>query len=245
MAVKVKTYIPLIVLSIVAIACLSFAEVERSDMRCTDMFIVIEKNKSHSDFITVDDVYDLLQTNRNQMIGNEIKNIDIHEIESLVEQNPMVLDCETYTTIKGELYIRIKQRTPIVRVLDGTDSYYIDEEGVKMPMSRHASARVVVASGNVSEKNIPTILSFVREIKKDELLSPMIEQIYVTNQSEYVLVSKVGPAKIDFGDADNFERKFRYIRTFYTADKVRENWQNYERISVKFNNQIVCTKKLK
>jgi len=71
----------------------------------------------------------------------------------------------------------------------------------------------------------------------------MIEQIYVTNQSEYVLVSKVGPAKIDFGDADNFERKFRYIRTFYTADKVRENWQNYERISVKFNNQIVCTKK--
>lgn len=257
MAKKFVTYLPLILLSIVAIASLSFAEVERSETRCTDVVITIEKNAAHSDFVTIEDVYEIISANRNMLIGKEIREFDISEIESMIESSPMILDCETYFTLRGELHIVIQQRTPIMRVVAQNSEFYVDENGFEMPLSNHASARVLVASGEIHDhyepnarildlkesKNLQDMFKLTQIIREDEMFLPMIEQIYVTSQGEFVLASKVGPARIEFGTMDDYDTKFRHLRAFFTAEKVRENWDLYKSLSLKYKNQIVCTKK--
>ena len=54
MAKKIVTYIPIVLLFIVAIASLSFSEVKHADLRCTDVLISIEKNPAHADFINIE-----------------------------------------------------------------------------------------------------------------------------------------------------------------------------------------------
>ena len=41
------------------------------------------------------------------------------------------------------------------------------------------------------------------------------------------------------------KEKFRKLRTYYQSAQNREGWNKYERISIEFNNQIICTKKEK
>ncbi len=247
----------MIVLSIVTIAGLSFAEVQRASLRCTDVIISIEKNSSHSNFVTEEDIYNAMNSNRNMLIGKELAEINVPEIESTLKANPTILDCETFFSLKGELRVNVVQRTPIVRVVSQNASFYIDENGVTMPLSKRASARVMVASGeifeqyqpnvNVADINESNVLQQIYEmakiIRNDEMFLPLIEQIYVTSSQEFVLGSKIGPSKIEFGTMDNYDVKFRHLKAFYKAEKVRENWNLYNSLSLKFKNQIVCTKK--
>ena len=257
MAKKFVTYLPLILLCIVAIASLSFSEVKHASLRCTDVLISIEKNPSHSDFINIEDVYAAMNANRNMLIGKEVSEIDIHKIESTLESNPTILSCETYFTLKGELCVKIKQRTPIVRILSLHSSYYLDENGVMMPLSERGSSRVLVASGEIftdyqpgvnvrdsaNLKLLQDVFSLAQDIRSDSLFLPMIEQIYVMPKREFVLTTKVGPSKIEFGTIDDKDVKFRHIIAFYKAEKVKENWDQYVSLSLKYKNQIVCTKK--
>ena len=257
MAKKIMTYLPLVLMAIVAIASLSFAEVERATLRCTDVVISIEKNAAHSDFVTEDDVYEMIGSNRNMLIGREITDFDIAEIESLIEDNPITLNCETYFTIKGEMNIKVRQRTPVIRVVAQNSEFYIDENGVEMPLSERASARVLVASGEIADdyqpnfnilsddgsKLLQDIFTLTNKIRNDEMFLPIVEQIYVTKKQEFILGSKVGPARIEFGTIDGCDEKLKHLKAFFNAEKVRENWQQYKSLSLKFKNQIVCTKK--
>lgn len=254
---KIMTYLPLALLAVVAIASLSFSEVERAALRCTDVVISIEKNVSHSDFVTEDDVYEMMGANRNMLIGRELSEFNLSEVESTIEDNPTILDCETYFTIKGELNIKVRQRTPVMRVVSQNDDFYIDEYGVEMPLSEHASARVVVVSGEINEpyqanKNIfsndeskllQDVFGLTNKIRNDEIFLPLVEQIYITQNQEFILGSKIGPARIEFGSIDGCDEKLKHLKAFFNAEKVRENWQQYKSLSLKYKNQIVCTKK--
>lgn len=254
---KIKPYLPLSVLFVVAIACLSFSEVKKAGLRCTNVKINIQKNASHADFINEDDVYEMMGSNRNMLIGQDAIAIKIDEIEKTLEANPSVRACETYFTLDGTLCVDIQQRTPIIRVIANKTSYYIDETGMLMPLSHRGSARVLVASGCIDEEYaegvnilksddytvLKDIFNITQTIRKDEIFLPMIEQIYVTEKGEYCFGTKMGPSTIEFGDCLDSDVKFNHLKAFYKSNKVKENWDKYSSISVKYRNQIVCTKK--
>ena len=241
---KIVTYIPLMLVTIVAIACLSFVETERAKLHCKDVIVSIA-NVSHAHFINEDDVYEMIELNKNQIVGSEIININIAEMEKKIEADSTVLSSEVYFTVDDVLHINVVERTPIVRVVAKDKTFYVDENGCSIPISHRGSSRVIVASGEFTTDNkkvLTDVRQLVDNIRNDEVLLPMIEQIYVTPNHNFILVSKVGPARIEFGDMENCERKFQYLKTFYRADKVREMWHMYKSVSLKYKNQIVCTK---
>ena len=45
--------------------------------------------------------------------------------------------------------------------------------------------------------------------------------------------------------AGNYEEKFEKLKTFYEKGLNQVGWNKYSRISLEFNNQIICTKKEK
>ena len=55
-------------------------------------------------------------------------------------------------SIDGVLKSVVKQKTPIARVFDGEDSFYIDYKGNTMPLSANFTARVPLVSGKIDKK---------------------------------------------------------------------------------------------
>ena len=87
------------------------------------------------------------------MKGKTLSSINITLLEKIINKNPFVADAEVFSTIDGKINIEVKQRRPVVRIVNFKDeSFYIDDQGVFMPLSEKYTARVPVANGYIFDR---------------------------------------------------------------------------------------------
>ena len=176
-------------------------------------------------------------------VKNEAKSlINLHDLENVVFQNPLVEEAKVFLTIRGVLKTVIKQRTPIARVNTGVEVYYIDRQGLKMPLSENFSARVLLVSGDVKEKDIPAVYALVEEINKDAFLTKLIVGIHKNSTGDYRLQTRKYDQQIQIGKIEDLKVKFKKLEAFYNEVIQNKEVEKYKTINLKFNNQVVCTK---
>ncbi|MCB0531586.1 MAG: hypothetical protein H6574_07815 [Lewinellaceae bacterium] len=189
----------------------------------------------------------------NTLEGTELADLEVERIERVLEEDPFVEDAEAYVGQHNTLHIRIKQREPIVRILDKNGgNYYLDKSGAKIPHSSLYTARVLVGTGNIApystdfqskKKNtLNELYQLTQVLLDDEVLSAFIQQIHVTNTGEFMLVPVVGDQKIVLGSLRNLDDKLRRLKVFYTEGMPYAGWRTYRTINLKFNGQVVCQK---
>ncbi|MCS6929425.1 MAG: hypothetical protein NZM43_08030 [Saprospiraceae bacterium] len=187
----------------------------------------------------------------NALRNMEIGQIDLYRIERVVEEDPFVAQADAYLSQDGVLHIRIKQREPVLRVLDNEGSnYYLDQTGAMMPFSRAYTPRVLVATGNISpytqdfmskNKNIlKDVFSLANILREDPVWSIFIQQIHVNQAGEFILVPLIGNQKILLGSLQHIEAKLKRLKVFYQQGMPYVGWRKYQAISLKYNGQIVC-----
>ncbi len=179
--------------------------------------------------------------------GMPLNGVDFTNMEHKLESNPFIQSAEIYSSTKGAVHVDVRQREPLVRVVNNSGvSYYLDVNGEKIPTSFKFTARVVVATGNIENTDNPAILDglmrLCRFIANDEFWKAQFEQIYVKQDGEFELVPKLGNHIIRLGSADDLERKFDKLMIFYKEVLKNFDADNYRIINLKYNNQIVCTK---
>jgi cell division protein FtsQ len=105
---------------------------------------------------------------------------------------------------------------------------------------------VAIVTGNV-DKTFATkeLYEFGMFLQKNPLWQAQIQQINVTPSKELELVPRVGDHIIFLGKPGNYKNKFERLKTFYKKGLNEIGWNKYSRISLEFNNQIICTKKEK
>jgi cell division protein FtsQ len=80
-------------------------------------------------------------------------------------------------------------------------------------------------------------------LDKNEFWSAQITQIYRKSNGDFVLIPLVGIHDILLGNTQFLNEKFNKLMTFYQKGLSLTGWNEYSRINLKFNNQIICTKK--
>ncbi|RMF26446.1 MAG: hypothetical protein D6765_08870 [Bacteroidetes bacterium] len=204
--------------------------------------------------LTPGDVHQLLQRSFGFDLERQpLSRVDLRRVERVLEYDPFVRDAEVHLDALNYLHLDIVQRRPVVRILDEMGlNYYLDEEGQKMPLSPHFTARVLVATGQIppytpeflqKEKHLlKDLFRLVEFIRQDEFLSALIEQVDV-RRGECTLIPKVGDQKILLGRPENLEDKFRRLKIFYEQGIPYEGWQKYKTINLKYRGQVVCEKR--
>ena len=177
-------------------------------------------------------------------VKNQAKSvIDLHILEKNVLSHPMVEKAAIYLTVDGLLKAKVKQRTPIARVLLGEESYYIDKQGKKMPLSPNYSARVLLVSGDVKDDDIKNVHFLVAAILNNDFLEKQIISIQKMPNNEFVLNTRIGDQKIIIGEIDDLDNKLRNLNSFFSKTMADKTINNYTSINLKYNSQVVCTKK--
>lgn len=181
--------------------------------------------------------------------GGTVKNlaksvIDLHNLEAKIRSHPMVESASVFLTVDGFLKAKIRQRTPIARVVVNNESYYIDRQAKSMPLSENFSARVLLISGYVKEQNNAEIQQLVTAILKDEFLKEQIIGVEIKPKNEYVLDTRVGDQKIILGKIENLDQKFKNLGTFYIKTMADSTIYKYDSINLKYNKQVVATNKV-
>lgn len=204
--------------------------------------IIVEFEDGDNNFLTHLMVNKLLIQNDETASIKAKSDLNLYGLENTVLKNPYVENAAVFLTIDGQLKTIIKQRTPVARILLKNDSYYVDQQGIKVPLSSNYSARVLLVSGVKNEEDISKILPLISFILKDDFLQKEIVGIEKSGINEYQFAVRSGDYKIDFGNLSEIDIKFKKLKAFYNKTFEDKTIQNYKAINLKYHNQVVCTK---
>lgn len=223
-----------------------------SDVETVD--ISIEKLPGGYLLINEEDIRELINRSFGfDLEGQSLVNINVDRIERVLEDDPFVFNAEVNINARNQVQIDIKQREPILRIKDNNGlNYYVDKDGIKLPLSKHFTARLIVGSGSIAphspdflerkQHTLKDIFQLTEVILKDEFWKSLVEQIHMIN-GEMTLIPKVGDQKIKFGRFENYEDKLWRLRKFYEEGIAYEGWQKYRTIDLRFKGQVVCEKR--
>lgn len=182
----------------------------------------------------------LIEKNRaSETVAKE--NLDLNKLENTVNAHEMVERSEVYVGVDGVLKAKVIQKTPIVRVFDESGSFYIDQQGKKMPLSTLYTARVPLVTGKVDANN-PELMKVFRTIYEDDFLKKNIIGIRIASNGGLTMQNRNFSYEIDFGKPVNIDRKFRNYKAFYQKASQDSTIYNYKSISLRFTQQVVCSK---
>lgn len=244
---------------------MSFVKEKRNKILCHDIKVDI-LDSLHNGFITAADIEDYFYETDMNVIGTPVDLINTKDLEQNLRQYASVKNAEVFVTLEGDIRVEIDQRNPILRVINKRgQSYYIDHEGTIMPLSRKYSSHVLIANGYIVEhfeitrtrdiycdinkdnveKNrlVCDLYELSKFIYEDDFWRSQIEQIYVNDDYEFELIPRVGAHVIYFGTIENYKDKFRNLRAFYLHGLNNVGWNIYDKINLKFENQVICTKR--
>jgi len=220
----------------------SFISVGKEGVVCGEIVSAI-CDSVENQFITPDEIRTIALEKYPGILGSKLNEVNCNNMESFFQKHPAIEGCEVYYTFGGTLHIDIWQREPLVRVFDGYDSYYLDAEGKKMPLFKNHSAHALVAAGYI--KRLPSIHHLVKiskVIKADRFWNAQIEQVYVDDCGELILVPRVGDHLIEFGSIEDMDIKFRNLKALYKNGWDSREWNLYKKVNLKYKGQVVCTK---
>jgi len=222
-------------------------------------------DSSDNQFVHVADIRKMLNQAKMKLSGIPAEEVDLEGIEKSLMAHQIILDAEAYITAPGILHVDICQKSPFVRIYNRLgQGYYLDEKGNIVPFYSGFSPFVLVVNGNISEpfrlsqtlnifhvkhdslpiaqRAIYDAFKLASFIHADKFWNAQIEQVYVNGKYEFELVPRVGSQIIELGGVDNLEEKFDNLKLLYIQGFNKIGWNQYQRISLKYKNQVVCTK---
>jgi cell division protein FtsQ len=180
--------------------------------------------------------------------------VNIERLERVLEEDPFILSAEAYVDAGNRIKIELKQREPVLRVIDNNGlNYYLDATGAKLPPSKHYAVYLRVATGNLppyeenflgnEEHLLNQVFELNELISEDEFLNALIEQIYANKRGELILSPKIGKQTILFGRYSNAADKLKRLKVFYREGLPYKGWQAYKSFDLRYEGQVVCVKR--
>lgn len=254
MKLKSKTYKAFTLVIVVLTLFMSIGFVVKRDVgyHIEDISVEIE-NRSANFFIDEDDVMALVMADeRDSILGDQFGRVNLKEIEDRIESHSFVRDAEVFRDLKGHLVVRAYQSRPVARLIARNGNHaYISENGMILPVSPKYTSRVVVLTGSylneltnmVSIKEDPyamQLFELINYVNNDKFWSKQIGEINVDRRGDIIMHPQVGRQRLEFGSAENIEKKFNKLKIFFKQILPTKGWNAYKRVNVAYGDQIIC-----
>ncbi|OFY90002.1 MAG: hypothetical protein A2236_13350 [Bacteroidetes bacterium RIFOXYA2_FULL_33_7] len=263
---KIKNILIWLTIITYLIVSLSFVSTKEKASICSKIEINIVDN-TENQFVEEQEIINALKNNGEKLLSYHVDSINTDKIEQIIYQHTSIKKAVVYIEKNEILKIDITQRNPIVRVVNyNNESYYIDQEGYLMPLSKKYTAHVPIVNGNINEplakyrnKNLldetpdddefstnnilKDVFILSKYIYENDIWKSLVEQIYINEKNEFELVPKIGVETIMMGDISDYENKFIRLDYLYKIGFPKTGWRKYKSVNLKYTNQAICTKR--
>lgn len=247
-----------LVLSIIGVG-LVFSIISKRESKVEKVAVHIQKIDGNRSLITKKEVLGIfLDYLGYDVIDSKISELPFDVFEELLESDKRVRKSEVYIGKHNQMQVYLEPRRPIVRVSSTYgQSYYLDQDGMKINLIENNAVRVMMATGDikgdigdiVNKKESSTlyqVFDIAKKISEDpDFLEPLISQINVSDQDGIVLVPKLGRQKIHFGKYENVDNKLNKLSIFYQNGLPKAGWSMYEKLRLDWKDRVYAQKKCK
>ena len=193
-------------------------------------------------FLTHENVSKLLIQNNEDVTSVPKEILDLNNLESALNSNPMIKHAEVYVAVNGTLTAEIIQKKPIARV-NTNASYYIDDEGSYMPLSSNYTSRVPLVTGTVLKNDLNRVYRIAKMVQEDEFLKTHVVEIHQAKNKDISLRLRQYDFDVLLGKTKELEKKINNLKAFYQKALKDKTLNSYSNVNLRFGNQVVCTKK--
>lgn len=168
------------------------------------------------------------------------------EIISKVEKIDYVKRADVHVEPGGDLIIEITERKPVAMLAEGKNKIYVDEEGLRLPITLGKAVDVPILYGFSAAPAGDTLKSvawlqaqeFLAEMHRNAVADATISEIAWTEEHGIVALSHDNGVKLVFGKGDFGERMRNWVAFF--SEVVREKgMQTLKEVDLRFRGQIV------
>lgn len=178
-------------------------------------------------------------------IGKTLSEINTFELEQdILKKNDYINSVNVFITNQDQLKVKIEQKRPIIRIIPNNKSgYYLDQNFKKLSLVKDHAAYILTASGTITNEEMENKLcQLAQYIENDNFWNAQISQIYVCEEQEIHLITRVGNHKVTIGDISDIDKKLNRLMTFYIEGLNKYGWNKYSNINLKFKDQVICSK---
>jgi len=227
-------------LFVIALVVFLYSFTSQRNMARTIDKIDIEFMDQSLPFVSLDTVNKLLIQSLDNSTSINKETLDLKEMENRLRKNPMIRDAQVYLSVDGVLGAKIEQRIPIARVA-GSSGFYLDEDGMKMPLSKMYSARVPLISGK-SNLKLEKVTELFTKINRDPFMKNSVVGVHVLAGDNILLQLRKQEFTIHLGKIEKVEKKFQNYKAFYQKSKQDSTLGEYKRVNLEYLSQVVATK---
>lgn len=221
----------------------------RNNERCSGIEIDITGVQNNF-FIDKKDVIAVLEkANGGKLERVPLHSIDLATLETELRKNQWIKNAEIFFDNNNTLEVRIKEREPIARIFTTSgSSFYIDSSLTRLPLSDKFSPRLPVFTDFPTNATVLTkedsnlvwdIRTLSQFINDNPFWMAQIDQVDISSNRTFDLIPKLGNQIIHFGNAENYQQKFRNLLCFYKQVLTKFGWTHYSAIDVQYKGQII------
>lgn len=238
-------YSILVILAVALTVGILWAREKSRGELCTAVDVEVV-NADSTSFVTPQGVLTDLKGQGIKIVGKHMGDINASDIEEALKVSPYLENADIVKCQNGKVLIRVSQLVPVMRVFDGEDSYYLNKAGKRMAATTYYHCDVPVVQGHFTRKYPATrLLPLIDYVENDSLLHSLVTMFQVRDTNNIILIPNISGHVVNIGNADGFDNKFAKLKLFYREVLPKRGWNTYDTISVKWNHQIVATRRIK
>ncbi len=240
----VKCIISILLISYVILA-VSWSRAQASRMMCTGLNIEVA-DTAGSRFVRPQEIAKEIGESPDSISKKALDSIDTDSIERTLRRIDKLENAVCAVMTDGSVKISVSPMQPVARVFEGNKSYYINKDGKRISANAHYHVNVPVISGKFNDSfSARDLIPLVYYINSDSTWNALITHIKVDNPNNIILVPLIHGHVINIGNMNDLDDKFSRLMIAYKEVLPVKGWDFYDTLSVKWENQIVATRRSK
>lgn len=241
-----KRYLRLILLGVAATLVVAYLIIgvalplSHPDTRTCEQLHIVLTDSARRHYVSEAELASLLRSKGLYPVGQSMGSVDLDSIERTIAAHPMIRHAECYKQTRPVVMLRASQRIPQLRVINETETYFIDSDRQRMPVRPGVEARVMCIHGHVSERMARNeLFDMVQWIMHDSYWRKHISRIEVVHPKDVRLCQADGP-RILLGTPQQYEQKMNRLRTWYQSGADTLNATPYTELDLRYDHQVVA-----
>ncbi len=202
-----------------------------------DIDVVIQPNFSF--YISTDSI----KKSINKYIYTSKDSISLTKIEDELDKNTFVEKSQVYTMVDNKLFVNVKQKEPVARIITNDSIFYLDKNSNFMSLSKLHSADVPIIFGFNQFSDLDYLTKVSLMIRDDKFLNQNITQIIINDNQQINLKLSGLNTYIELGHNNKLEKKIQNLKAFYNRAIRKNDLEKYKEVNLQFEDQVVAVKK--
>lgn len=195
----------------------------------------------HSGFISSEELTAEIMPRLGDLKSRRLSDIGLDSIRTYLIGLDKIETAEVMRLNNNRLRIKVVPMLPIARVWPAAGaSYYVNREGKRILAGPKYHIDVPQITGDYPAEKLIPLLDYLRDNPESGQLITMIS---ARDSCNIFLIPAIRGHVVNLGSITDIDDKFQRLERFYSEVLPHKGWEHYDTISLKWDRQIVATRR--